>query len=388
MTSSSLRRMCHGVTAALLFAAVGCVSDDDSPDGGAPATVDAAPVIGEPIDTAPAMIQESAPGVRLMGRFDRTQPTQPSFGWSGSAMIARFVGTGATLRIDGSPNFFTVVVDGVVAPQPLVVVSGVAQYALAGDLPLATHDVLISRRTEGNQGENRFLGLDVVGGALQAPPAYADRRIEIYGDSITAGYGMDGVGPSCKFTADTENFYLTCAAIAARELGADLHTIAWSGIGMYRNYGSAAASPDAMPAVYARSLPTQETGVWDFVTWQPHAVVINLGTNDVSTKGDPGAPYEAAYLDFVRGLRQRYPATLFVLAIGPMLDGSQLTAIKNHLQGVIATRAAEGDTRLSYLQFPVQLASDGYGCDYHPSAKTNAKMAPLLVAELRKQLGW
>jgi lysophospholipase L1-like esterase len=326
--------------------------------------------------------------VALQGRFDKTDAAKPSFGWSGSAMVARFQGTGATLRIDGSPNQFAVVVDGTLVSSVLKVVSGTSQYALATGLASGVHDVVVWKRTEGNQGENRFLGLDVSGGQLQAPPATPDRRIEIYGDSITAGYGMDGVGPNCSFSADTENHYSSYSALTSRSLGAELHAIAWSGIGMYRNYGVSGASSDAMPYVYARTLPNQAASAWDFGTWKPHAVVINLGTNDASTGGDPGAPYETAYLSFVRTLRQKYPDTFFVLTIGPMLDGSNLTAIKGHIQNVIATRKTEGDSKLSFLEFPVQSAADGYGCDWHPSAATNAKMATLLTAELKTRLGW
>ena len=364
--------------------------------GGAPSTGGSSGLRdgGTTPDSSPAPDSASDTGnggaatVRLQGRFDTTDSARPSFGWSGSAMIARFQGTGATLSIDGSPNQFAVVVDGTVSSQVLKVVSGTTQYALASGLASGVHDVVVWRRTEGDQGENRFLGLDIVGGQLQAPPAQADRRIEIYGDSITAGYGMDGAGPSCSFTPDTEDHYLTYGALAARELGADLHTVAWSGIGMYRNYNVTGASSDAMPSVYARTLPSQSGSVWDFSSWQPQAVVINLGTNDASTNGDPGTPYETAYLSFVRSLRQKYPSTFFVLAIGPMLDGSNLTAIKGHLQTVISTRNSEGDSKLSFLEFPVQLAADGYGCDWHPSPATNAKMAPLLVTELKTRLGW
>jgi lysophospholipase L1-like esterase len=326
--------------------------------------------------------------VQLRGRFDTAGATRPSFSWSGSAMIARFQGTGATLRIDGSPNQFTVIVDGNVAAQVLKVVSGTTSYPLATGLPAGVHDVVVWKRTEGNQGQNRFLGVDVTGGQLQAPPAAPDRRIEIYGDSITAGYGMDGAGPSCPYTPDTENHYLTYAALTARELGAELHAIAWSGIGMYRNYNVTGASADAMPAVHARIIASQSNSTWDFARWQPHVVVINLGTNDYSTNGDPGTPYETAYLGFVRSLRQKYANAHFVLAIGPMLDGTNLTTIKTRLQTVITTRSGEGDSKLSFLEFPVQQQADGYGCDWHPSPATNVKRATRLTAEIRTRLGW
>jgi hypothetical protein len=157
---------------------------------------------------------------------------------------------------------------------------------------------------------------------------------------------------------------------------------------MYRNYGVTGASSDAMPHIYARTLPSQSSCVWDFSAWQPHVVVINLGTNDASTNGDPGSPYRSAYLDFVRALRQKYPNTFFVLTIGPMLDGSNLTAIKGHIQAVIQTRASEGDSKMSYLEFPTQTSADGYGCDWHPSPATNVKMSTLLSAELKARLGW
>ena len=420
MTHSSLAKACVGFIGALSIFPIfgGCSNGKDGPDefhdGSAMSPGGASGVGGKTgtggmlstggssglrdggttPDSSPASDGTSDTGnggeatVRLQGRFDSADSTQPSFGWSGSAMIARFQGTGATLRIDGSPNQFAVVVDGTVLSQVLKVVSGTKQYALVTGLASGVHDLVIWRRTEGDQGENRFLGLDIVGGQLQAPPAQADRRIEIYGDSITAGYGLDGDGPNCPYSADTDDHYLTYGALSARELGADLHTVAWSGIGMYRNYGVSAASSDAMPYVYARTLPTQSSSVWDFTTWQPQAVIINLGTNDASTHGDPGMPYRNAYLDFVRTLRQKYPSTFFVLTIGPMLDGSNLTAIKGHLQAVIDTRSIEGDTKMSFLEFPVQGSADGYGCDWHPSPATNAKMATLLTAELKTRLGW
>lgn len=325
------------------------------------------------------------PGVQLLGRFEPSGTSSAKFGWSGCAIVARFQGTGVQVRLDGSPNFFAIVVDGG-APTVLKTTGATTPYTVASGLASGVHEITIWRRTEGNQGENTYVELTVQGGQLLATPR-PSRRIEVYGDSISAGYGMDGVGPSCPYSADTENHYLTYEAIAARALGAEVRSIAVSGIGMYRNYGQSGASANAMPSLYARTLPTIDGSSWDFSTWQPDVVVINLGTNDFSS-GDPGTPFRTTYLDFVRSLRQKYPSTFFVLSIGPMLDGANLTAARTHLQAVISTRSGEGDKRMSYLEFPVQQQADGYGCDWHPSAKTNAKMAVLLEAELKARLSW
>jgi lysophospholipase L1-like esterase len=321
------------------------------------------------------------------GRFDITDATRPQFGWSGAALVARFQGTGAVARIDGSANQFTVIVDGNVSSTILKVVSGTSQYTVASGLTAGTHDIVIARRTEGNQGPSRFSGLDITGGQLLAPPAAPDRRIEIFGDSISAGYGLDGKGPNCAFTPDTENPYLTYGAITARALKAELHNNAWSGIGMVRNYGETAASSDAMPAIYARTIPDRTKNDWDFASWVPHVVVINLGTNDAN-KGDPGEPFRKAYLEFVRTLHQKYPSAAFVLTIGPMLGGAELTAISSHLQYVIDTMAAEGFTKMSRVVFPTQTEADGLGCDWHPGPAVNAKMATQLTNELKAKLNW
>ncbi len=341
-----------------------------------------------PPDAAPG---DAGPGAaQLVGRFDHMDSTPAAFDWSGSAIIARFNGTGASLRMDGSPNQFAVLIDGIMSTTVLKVTGSSSTYQVASGLAAGTHDLVIWKRTEGNWGSNNFRGVDITGGQLVSAPAHPGRRVEIYGDSISAGYGLDGQYP-CTASQDNQNHYLTYGAVAARTLAAELHTTAWSGIGMYRNYGEDGPSAGAMPAVYDRILASSASSAsnaWNFASWQPDAVVINLGTNDFSSKGDPGTPYDTAYLSFVRNLRQKYANAFIVASIGPMLDGANLDAARKHLQAVITTRAGEGDSKMSYLEFPTQSSSDGLGCDYHPSATTNAKMATLLVAELQKQLSW
>lgn len=66
-------------------------------------------------------------------------------------------------------------------------------------------------RSEAQNGTTQFLGYDFGGGVLLAPPARKARRLEIIGDSVSSGYGVEGVGlgPTCpgpNYAARYENF--------------------------------------------------------------------------------------------------------------------------------------------------------------------------------------
>ncbi len=339
-----------------------------------------------PADTPVAEVAVDAgpPGVRFVGRFDTSDAAGPRFAWSGSAMLARFTGTGIKVRFGGQANQFAVVIDGA-APKTIKTMSGTATYTLASGLAAGEHSVLVHRRTEAFFGEAQFLGFEIDGGALLPPPPARARRLEIIGDSITCGYGNEGPDQYCKFTADTENHYLTYGALAARTFDADLHTQSWSGIGMYRNYGG--ETTGTMPERWGRTLPERTTSTWDTSKYVPDAVIINLGTNDFA-KGDPGKPFETAYLTFVRRVRKAYPSAWIFPSVGPMLSGGSLTSARGYLGNVVKTLESEGDTKVSVLEFATQAAADGYGCDWHPSLATNAKMAKVVEAALKSKLGW
>ena len=324
-----------------------------------------------------------APAVRFIGRFDHTDPKGPQFEWSGSQMHARFSGTALNVHLSGSPNAFEAVVDGQASK---VQFSGGDQVIpLAQGLGPGEHEIRLYRITEAFFWSTQFLGFDFGAGSLLAAPTAPDRRIEVVGDSISAGYGIEGADQSCPFSADTENHYLTYESIAARQLGADLITLAWSGIGMYSNFGGDTSSP-RMPERYLLSMPDFPNTPWDFTSWIPHAVVINLGTNDFSN-GDPGQPFVDAYAQFVTNMRARYPSALIYLGVSPMLGGSSYASLKTHLQSVMALRAAQGDTNLKLMEFTTD-PNDGYGCDWHPSLATHQKMAAVMVSSLQADLGW
>jgi lysophospholipase L1-like esterase len=350
---------------------------DASNAGDAQGSTDAGPP-----DTGP-------PAVRRIGRFDLSDPAQPSAEWSGSAMEAMFTGTSVAATLGGASNYFAVLVDG--TEEPVTVTDGGSSYALAGGLAPGTHHVLVFRRDEAFDQPSALVGFTFGdAGALLPPPATPARRIEVIGDSITAGYGDECTNASQSFSAATENEYLAYGSLTGRAMGADVHVIAWSGKGLYQNLDG--TTTETMPILWQRTLPTDATSTWDPSSWIPDAVVVNLGTNDYGAPGaDPTTSFTNAYVTFVTQLRAVYPSAHFFLCVGPMLGGTQYTEAQGAIQSVIATRASAGDNALTSVSFPTQdCKSDGSGCgcDYHPSPATHAAMAQVLEAAMKSALGW
>lgn len=326
---------------------------------------------GEPVEP---------PAIHYVGRHDASDPAAIRMGWSGAGAVVRFEGTDLHVNLDDNGRWFTVVVDGEVQP-PLATQPGANTYPLVTGLTPGEHTVELYRRTEGSFGVTKLLGFDITGELLAPPPV--TRRIQVIGDSISCGYGNEGVSP-CNFSAETENHYLTYGAIAARAVGAELHTIAWSGKGMVNNYGDDVFEP--MPQIYDRTVAGDKDTLWDHAQWQPDVVVINLGTNDFSTDKDPAENvFVPAYVAFLTHLREVYPDA-FILPVAPLLWGNEATMVAGYLQSVVDQRHQAGDLDVTFVD--INAMAIGIGCDGHPSVATHEAMGQKLADALGEQLGW
>jgi lysophospholipase L1-like esterase len=364
---------------------------DASHDGAAPFDTgvtgadDAAPADASADATAAS---DAGPSVRLIGRFDLTNPGAPAAEWSASAMEARFSGTSVAADLGGDGNYFAVVVDGTLLST--VVTDGGSGYPIATGLTQGSHDVLVFRRDEALDEPSSFLGFTFGSGTLLPPPAAPARRIEIIGDSISAGYGDECTNASQSFAAATENEYIAYGPLTARSFGADIHVVAWSGKGMYRNLDG--TTTETMPILWQRTIPTDANSTWNPAQWIPDVVVINLGTNDYNANStDPSPSFEATYLAFVATLRAAYPDAFIFGTVGPMLSGSTYDAAKAVIMDVVSMRAAAGDSRMALVEFPTQdCGSDGSscGCAYHPNGAEHEAMATILEAAIHAAMGW
>jgi lysophospholipase L1-like esterase len=322
-------------------------------------------------------------GVRWLGRVDTSTPARPRFAWSGTGFIARFNGVGLTVTLSNAGAFlFKAVVDG--QPQPaFAAVTGQGSYPIATGLAAGTaHTVELYRQTEGVYGESQLVGITVQSGALLDPPRARPRQIEVFGASVSCGYGDLGVAP-CGFSFATESHFDTYAAVAARALGADLSVVAISGRGVIRN--SDGTTTGNIPSLYDRVLPASTTPTWDFHV-RPQAVVINLGKNDLAT-GDPGVAFVNGYVAFVHTLRARYPDALIVATTGPNLGDPNHALQLTYVMRALDMLHAAGDTRVDLLDWPEETAAET-GCDVHPTAAKQRSMGQALTTLLSTRLAW
>ena len=225
-----------------------------------------------------------------------------------------------------------------------------------------------------------------------SPTAASPLKIEFIGDSITCGYGVDDPDRNHHFKTSTEDNTKTYAYKTAQNLNADYSMVSVSGWGIISGYSGNGAkqASSQLPKYYDRLAVswTNINGVdpravkWDFNTFVPDVIVINLGTNDATyTKGNSTKidEYKEAYIEFLKDIRSKNPDAYIICSLGMM--GQDLC---NAVEAVVKSYSKlTGDTKVSYLKFANQSPKDGYAADWHPSEKTHEKAATLLTNTIK-----
>lgn len=259
-----------------------------------------------------------------------------------------------------------------------------------------TVTVRVMKFSEAAFGYAGFTSLELEGDLLSSPESPATEsqlKLEFIGDSITCGYGIEGVWEKDTFTTQQERPDKAYAFLTARALGAQVQLCSWSGIGLISNYvdPETIMLPDTHWLMQAnwpytdKSLSLRlgiEPEVWDGAGYEPDIVVIHLGTNDISwVRGmeERRLEYTAQLRQLIEAVHRRSPRAKICCCLGIM--GEQLNASVE--EAVNLFKKDFPNVAAKAVLFTQQLEEDGIAADWHPSAVTHKKAAELLAEALR-----
>ncbi len=278
-------------------------------------------------------IYANHPALQYMGRIDFADPLNPVWIFPCTFVRVRFTGSFIQAKLTNQrgcwTNYMGAVVDGVQYKYALAV-DGCQILTLAEGLGEGEHELLLFKRMDSCH-QVVFHGLYIAEDAcIFAPDPLPDRRIEVYGDSVSAGEVSEAVEycgqPDPPHDGEFSNSYYSYAWIAARMLNAQLHDVAQGGVALLDGTGYFRA-PEYLGMEYMYDKMQYHPDIsspkaWDFSRYTPHVVIVAIGQNDNHPDdymaGDYDHPkavnWRNHYRDFIRRLRQLYPRAHIVLS--------------------------------------------------------------------------
>ncbi|MBO4541466.1 MAG: pilus assembly protein N-terminal domain-containing protein, partial [Bacilli bacterium] len=245
-----------------------------------------------------------------------------------------------------------------------------AEYTLVENLTPGLHRVRLLKRTE-NLSTYLTLSKLVTDGAFHVVGAGRKLKMEVYGDSITAGYGNLRGSLSDQTSAIYQSGLQTYASYAALELGAELNIQARSGIGIYT------ANNDIGEGNHVKDhydkVNYDGEHHWNFDNYTPDIVLINLGTNDYWDPRFNEQTFKTNYVNFVSALANEYgKETSFVL-----LSGLMEQQVDGFLSGIKAT--LEASLPNAFYQYQFSQCNNGHPL-YGEHAKASDELIRLIKA--------
>lgn len=321
--------------------------------------------------------------IQYTGRIDFTNPKLPRFWQPGVYITIKFSGTSCDIILQDevlwgkNQNYLEIVVDGKAVRLQTKGKRDTIQ--IANNLAEGTHTISIYKNTEANIGYLELVGFRCQ--QILEPDPKPSRKIEFIGNSITCGTGSDqSVIPCGKGVwQDQHNAYLSYGSITARELNAQFHLSAVSGIGLMH---SCCNMNILMPQVFDKISMRNDTINWDFKKYQPDVVTICLGQNDGV---QDSMTFINNYIAFIKKLRKYYPDATIVCLSSPMADANLTAFMKKMLPVVVEQTRKNGDRKIASYFFSKQFRN---GCDSHPDLAEHKQIADELTSFIRKEMKW
>ncbi|MBD5528454.1 MAG: electron transporter RnfD [Lachnospiraceae bacterium] len=264
--------------------------------------------------------------LQYCGRIDREREDGALMVYPASSVQIRFTGSSIRAVFTNIRSYWTSCMGWILDGQQYrgnLADEGETVLTLGENLGEGVHELCLFKRMDSCHMALFHGFLLAQGGQILDPPPLPERRIEVFGDSVSAGEVSEAVDycgqPDPEHNGEYSNSYYSYAWITARKLGAQIHDIAQGGIALQNGEGYF-NEPDARGMVwmydkiqYHPNLCQPKT--WDFAGYRPQLVILAFGQNDSHPvdymaedyDGEKARRWRADYSDFLDVLRGIYP---------------------------------------------------------------------------------
>lgn len=238
-------------------------------------------------------------------------------------------------------------------------------------------------------------------------------KFEFIGDSITSGEGTYGAKEDMDWLAMYMSSSRNYARMVSDALNAEYRLISQGGWGVLCGWDN--DPRHNIPSRYEKICGLAEGEMnerlgaakdYDFTSWVPDVIIVNLGTNDASAFNQPAwtnpvtgetfqqrkeadgtyrtedlARFEQAVIDFLGMIRRNNPTSHIIWAYG-MLGYDLTLAITDAMN---TYRRETGDYNTAFLQLP-DTTDETVGSHAHPGEKSHARAAQVVIEYLEKFL--
>lgn len=320
-----------------------------------------------------------------MGRIEDSNKEAPFLIYPYTMVKTCFTGTKIRIWLRNYreywDNYLGVIIDGIQKKILLPGDDSEVCLTLAENLKDCQHELIIFKRMDACH-VIAFLGLCIGRGAyITKPSEWLPRRIEVFGDSVTAGEVSEAVEYAGKkdpeHQGEYSNSWYSYAALAARKLNAQLHSISQGGIALMAHTGWYAAPEcigmeDIWDKVIYNSRVSEDIS-WDFRRYIPQVVIVAVGQNDNQPFDYMAENYDCPqavnwrshYKKFVERIREKYPKALIILAT---------TILEHHAnwdKSINAVCHELGDTKIVHFLY----SNNGSGTPGHIRVHEAEQMA-------------
>lgn len=283
------------------------------------------------INDGEILITPDNPKLQYSGRIGVNDEFEPELIFPASFVRWHFKGTGTAIVISCKSFYWDAYAGCALDGRQLAfkLEDGLCRIELGHNLPDCDHIVTFYKRQDAC---NIFTIHGIIldnGCEIDEAPERPSRRIEVYGDSVSAGEVSEAVAYIAKPDPEGHNgcysnSWFSYSWITARKLKAELHLFGQGGVSLMPGTGWF-SGPDyvGLEQIYdkVKYYPDLEHATsWDFSKYTPHVVVVAIGQNDANPEnfmkddynGDKSKNWRRHYRDFLFRLRSLYPKALII----------------------------------------------------------------------------